>query len=173
MLKMFHRFPAWLGAAAFVFLTVSAQAAPVYLSPSDYDPKILLPAPPREDPPPPRPSWRSWIASKASAARRHSPGPIAISAHAMARFLPTPSARPLIWATAGYRQNARERTEGRRRGRQCRQGLFPPHASLGRRSGAEQLLQNGRPPFLLSQRPFHHGLCDGGGSGLTDVRKGA
>jgi acid phosphatase (class A) len=48
---MLHRFPAWLIAAAFVLLTMPAQAAPVYLSPSDYDPKILLPAPPAEDSP--------------------------------------------------------------------------------------------------------------------------
>ena len=72
MLKMFHRFPAWLGAAAFVFLTVLARAAPVFLSPSDYDPKALLPPPPPERiRPPPRPSWRNWTASRASARRRH------------------------------------------------------------------------------------------------------
>ena len=38
----------WLGATILALVAVPAQAAPVYLSPSDYDPKSLLPPPPAE-----------------------------------------------------------------------------------------------------------------------------
>src|SRR6202000_2082983 len=47
-MAMQRLFMSWLGAAALVLMMVPAQAAPVYLSPSDYDPKSLLPPPPVE-----------------------------------------------------------------------------------------------------------------------------
>jgi acid phosphatase (class A) len=40
--------PAWLLIAVFVPCSVPAAAAPLFLSPSDTDPKMLLPAPPAE-----------------------------------------------------------------------------------------------------------------------------
>ena len=41
----------WLGAVALVLVMAPAEAAPVYLSASDYDPKSLLPPPPVEGSP--------------------------------------------------------------------------------------------------------------------------
>ena len=38
----------WLSVLALALMAASAQAAPVYLSPSDYDPLSLLPPPPKE-----------------------------------------------------------------------------------------------------------------------------
>ena len=41
--------PAWFCIAALIICVSPVAAAPVFLSPSDYDPKSLLPAPPLED----------------------------------------------------------------------------------------------------------------------------
>src|ERR1700761_967526 len=41
--------PAWFCIAALIICVSPVAAAPVFLSPSDYDPKSLLPAPPPED----------------------------------------------------------------------------------------------------------------------------